>query len=100
MESYLVYEFIHHNFDEDIMEGIEFFGLYEEQEEAIKKANERVRIGLKENNVVLSEEISNIENPFEETNCIEMYREDDEIEAPIYSIMIEKLKLERKDENE
>lgn len=82
------------------MEEIEFSGLYEDQKEAIKKANERVRIGLKENNVVLSEEISNIENPFKETNCVEIYREDDEIEVPIYSILIKKIKLERKDKNE
>lgn len=100
MESYLVYEFINNNFDEGIIEEIEFIGLYEDKKEAIKKANERVRIGLKENDVVLSKDISNIENPFKETNCVEMYREDDEIEVPIYSIVIKKLKLERKDKNE
>ncbi len=100
MEGYLVYEFINHNFDEDILEEVEFFGLYEDKEEAIKKANERVQIGLKEYNVELSKEISNIENPFEKTNCVEMYREDGDMEVPIYSILIKKLKLERKNENE
>lgn len=47
---------------------------------------------------MLSEEISNTENPFEETDMVDMYREDDEIEAPIYSICIKKFKIGRKDE--
>ncbi len=34
MEIYLVYEFIYNNYDEDIEEGINFFGLYQNEEEA------------------------------------------------------------------
>lgn len=36
MDLYLVYEFTYHNFDEDIMECIDFFGLHENKEDAIK----------------------------------------------------------------
>ena len=38
MEIYLVYEFIYNNYDEDIEEGINFFGLYQNEEEAKKVA--------------------------------------------------------------
>lgn len=98
MELYLVYEFIYHNFDEDREEGIEFFGLHKSKEEAIKIANRRVKKGIKEYDVVLSKEISNIKNPFKETDMVDMYREDDNIEAPIYSICIKKFEIGRKDE--
>lgn len=98
MELYLVYEFIYHNFDEDREEGIEFFELHKSKEKARRVANKRVKKGIKEYDVVLSEEISNTDNPFEETDTVDMYREGDEIETPIYSICIKKFKIGRKDE--
>ncbi len=98
MELYLVYEFIYHNFDEDRQEGIEFFGIHKSKEKAVRIANKRVKKGIKEYDVVLSEEMSNTRNLFEKTDCVDMYREDDEIEAPIYSICIKKFKIGRKDE--
>ena len=97
MELYLVYEFIYHNFDEDRQEGIEFFGIHKSKEKAVRIANKRVKKGIKEYDVVLSEEMSNTRNLFEKTDCVDMYREDDEIEAPIYSICIKKFKIGRKD---
>lgn len=97
MELYLVYEFIYHNFDEDRQEGIEFFGIHKSKEKAIRIANKRVKKGIKEYDVVLSEEMSNTENLFEKTDCVDMYRDNDEIEAPIYSICIKKFKIGRKD---
>ncbi len=93
MELYLVYEFIYHNFDEDQEESIKFFGLYQDKKQAIKVANKRVKKGIKEYDVVLSDDISNAENPFNETNSVDMYRENDDIVAPIYSIYIKKLKM-------
>ena len=47
---------------------------------------------------MLSKEISNTRNPFKETDMVDMYREDDNIEAPIYSICIKKFEIGRKDE--
>ncbi len=69
-------------------------------EEAIKIANERVKKGIKEYDVVLEEEISNRENPFNEIDSVYMFRKNNEMESPIYSIHIKKFKKERKDENE
>lgn len=94
MEFYLVYEFIYHNFDEDRDENAQFFGLYNNREDAIKEAMERIDYGIKEYDVVLSpDDIQNKKNIFKENNSIEMYRDDDEFEVPIYSICIKKLEM-------
>lgn len=48
MDLYLVYEFTYNDFDENISERIDFFGLYEDREDAVKKALERVVKGYVE----------------------------------------------------
>lgn len=88
MEFYLVYEFIYHDFDEDRNENIEFFGLFNNKEDAIKKASERIDYGVKEFNVVLlPEDMLNKDNLFKENNGVELYR-NNQFDIPIYSIYI------------
>ncbi len=99
MEIYLVYEFIYNNYDEDIEEGINFFGLYQNEEEAKKIAERRIKVGKKENDVVLRD-ISNKKHPFEGANCVDMYRKDENLVSPIYSICIEKFIMKGNDKNE
>lgn len=95
MEVYLVYEFTYKNFDEDIEENIEFFGIFKNQDKAIEKANERIKIGLEESDVIIDKELENEENPFSKYNSVSMYRDDyEEYDPPIYSIKIEKLKIQ------
>lgn len=93
MEAYLLYEFINRNYDEDISEEVEIIGAYKDISTAIKKANERVKYGIEECNVIIDPSIKNQKNPFEETWCVEMYREGIENVA-IYSIIIKKLQVE------
>lgn len=91
MKLYLVYEFINHNYDEDLTEDVEFIGLYRNIREAKKIANERVEDGIKLYCVELAEG-ENKRNPFAKTNCVEMCRAGHP-ETIIYSICIKKLKL-------
>lgn len=100
MEVYLVYEFIYHNYDEDIEENIEFIGLYRNEKEAKKVARKRIKHGIKECNVVLSKNQTNKKDPFEKSNCVDMYRKNGEMVYPIYSIYIEKFNVKGKDKNE
>lgn len=94
MECYLVYEFIYHNFDEDIEENIEFFGLYKSKRDAVKKAMERIDYGIEKYDVVLSpEDYNKKKRIFSKNDSVEMYRDDDEFETSIYSIRIKKLKM-------
>lgn len=48
MDLYLLYEFTYHNYDDDIMECVDFFGLHKNKEDAIKEALERVIKGYVE----------------------------------------------------
>lgn len=52
MDLYLVYEFTYHNFDEDITEDVDFFGLYEDRKEAEKMGLKRILKGFDEAEVI------------------------------------------------
>lgn len=91
MILYLVYEFTHHNYDEDISEEVEFFGLYHTKREAKRVANERIQIGIIAYDVDLAEN-ENKRYPFAKTDCVEMCRTGCP-ERIIYSICIKELKL-------
>lgn len=93
MKVYLLYEFINRNYDEDILEEVKIIGAYRDISTAIKKANERVKYGIKEYNVEIKPSIKNKENPFKETWCVEMCRENTE-KVEIYSIIIKELEIE------
>jgi len=93
MTYFLVYEFTYFSYDEDIQEEILFHGLYNNKEEAIKKGNERIQMGIKDENVIVSKDIKNQENPFVEANCVEMCR-DDEDGRTVYTINIKEFKVE------
>ena len=91
MSCFLVYEFTYCSYDEDIPEDIIFCGLYKTIEEAIKKGNERVKIGIE--NVIVSKELIHRENPFLDTNSVEMCRDDEEVRT-VYTINIKEFKIE------
>lgn len=94
MKLYLVYEFTYNNMRECITEDIDFYGLFKNKDEAIRTANKRVKIGIKNNDVVIQNDVVDKKNPFNETDPIYMYREDyTEYESPIYSINIAMLKV-------
>lgn len=93
MSCFLVYEFTYCSYDEDIPEDIIFCGLYKTIEEAKKKGNERVKIGIENENVIVSKDLINRENPFIDTNCVEMCR-DDEDGRTVYTINIKEFKIE------
>ena len=96
MEMYLVYEFINSNMDECNIEDIEFFGIYDNETVAKNVAKERLDYGLNNCNVEIEEAFLNIDNPFETTNSVELYRENSNYESLIYSINIKKMKLNEK----
>ena len=52
MDLYLVYEFTYHSYDDDIMECVDFFGLYEDRKEAEKMGLERILKGFDEDEVI------------------------------------------------
>ena len=93
MSCFLVYEFTYCSNDEDIPEDIIFCGLYKTIEEAIKKGNERVKIGIENENVIVSKELIHREKPFLDTNSVEMCR-DDEDGRTVYTINIKEFKIE------
>ena len=93
MSCFLVYEFTYCSYDEDIPEDIIFCGLYKTIEEAIKKGNERVKIGIENENVIVSKELIHRGNPFLDTNSVEMCR-DDEDGRTVYTINIKEFKIE------
>ena len=93
MSCFLVYEFTYCSYDEDIPEDIIFCGLYKTIEEAIKKGNERVKIGIENENVIVSKDLINRDNPFLETNNVAMCR-DDEDGRTVYTINIKEFKIE------
>lgn len=93
MEVYLVYEFTYCSIDDCITEEIEFFGLFKNKDEAINKSKERINKGIKED-FVMSDDVTNKEDPFKETNSISMYRKDyEKDDSPIYSINIRMFKI-------
>lgn len=92
-EVYLLYEFVNRNYDEDILEEVEIIGIYSNISTALKKANERVKYGIEECNVVIDSSIKNKKNPFNETWCVEMCRQGVK-DATIYSIIIKRLQVE------
>lgn len=96
MEMYLVYEFINSNMDECTIEDIEFFGIYDDEKVARNIAKERLDFGLNKCNVEIEEEFLNMDNPFEITDSVELYRENSNYESLIYSINIKKMKLNEK----
>lgn len=93
MSCFLVYEFTYCSYDEDIPEDIIFCGLYKTKEDAIKKGNERVQIGIEKENVIVSKDLINRDNPFIDTNSVEMCR-DDEDGRTVYTINIKEFKIE------
>lgn len=70
-----------------------FFGLFPSKDKAIKKGNERIRIGIKDYDVKMSNYIKDKENPFYETDSVEMCRENLE-ERVVYTINIKEIELE------
>lgn len=95
MEVYLVYELTYKNFDEGLEESVEFFGIFKNQDKAIEKANERIKIGIIESDVIVDKELENEENLFNKYNSVLMYRDDyEEYDPPIYNIGIEKFKIQ------
>lgn len=93
MTYFLVYEFTYCSFDEDIPENILFLGLYKNKEDAVKKGNERVKNGIENENVIVSKDLINRDNPFVVTNSVEMCR-DDEDGRTVYTINIKEFKVE------
>ena len=93
MSYFLVYEFTYCSFDEDIPEDILFLGLYKTREDAVKKGNERIKVGIEDFNVIVSKDLINRENPFIDTNSVEMCR-DDEDGRTVYTINIKEFKVE------
>lgn len=93
MTYFLVFEFTYCSFDEDIPEDILFFGFHTNREDAIKKGNERIKVGIEKCNVIVSKDLKNRENPFLETNSVEMCRDDEEGRT-VYTINIKEFKVE------
>lgn len=93
MSYFLVYEFTYCSYDEDIPEDIIFCGLYKTKEDAIKKGNERVQLGIENENVIVSKDLIHREEPFIDTNSVEMCR-DDEDGRTVYTINIKEFKIE------
>lgn len=93
MSYFLVYEFTYCSYDEDISEDIIFCGLYNNKEDAIKKGNERVQIGIENENVIVSKDLIHREEPFIDTNSVEMCR-DDEDGRTVYTINIKEFRIE------
>ena len=93
MELFLVYEFVYCSYDEDIIEEILFFGLHSNRDDAVKEGNERIQNGIENEDVIVSKDITNRENPFAERDCVEMCR-DDEDGNTVYTINIKKFKVE------
>ena len=93
MSYFLVYEFTYCSYDEDIPENIIFCGLYKTKEDAIKKANESVQIGIEKENVIVSKDLINRDNPFVDTDSVEMCRDYDDGRT-VYTINIKEFKIE------
>ena len=100
MELFLVYEFVYHDFDDDRNEEIEFHGLYTDRELASKIANKRVKYGLKNFNVIIDPDITDKTNLFKNRDTVSIYRDEENLDLPVYDITIKKLKLEGRNKNE
>ena len=87
MELYLVYEFTYSNPDEYIDERVDFIKLCKTEDEAKEIANEQVKLGIKNNDVVVDPKIE----PFSERYSVSMYRANDE-DVDVYSIKIKRRK--------
>lgn len=89
MELYLVYEFTYSNPDEYIDERVDFIKLCKTEDEAKKIANEQVKLGIKNNDVVVDPEIES----FSERYSVSMCRANDE-DVEVYSINIKKFRID------
>lgn len=92
MKIYLVYEKEYADFENGLDDEVYIEAAYKSKRRAIRKAKELLR-KAKDKNLYVDEIITNKRNPFKINNCVDFYKEKEEQEYRVSSIIIEETKL-------
>lgn len=92
MVIYIVYQKYYSDFETGSDDAVYIECGYKNKRKAIKKAKELVN-QAKSNNLYIDECIRNKKNPFKNNNWIDLYKEQEEQEERVSSIVMEEIKL-------
>lgn len=92
MIIYIVYQKFYADFENSLDDEVYIECGYKNKRKAIKKAKELIN-QAKSEYLYIDEDISNKRNPFKNNNWVDLYKEENEQETRVSSIIMEEIKL-------
>ena len=91
MVIYIIYQKFYADFETGEDEAVFIECGYKNRRKAIRKAKELVNKA--KTNFYIDNSIKNKKNPFKTTNCVDLYKEKEEQENKVSSVVMEEIKL-------
>ena len=91
MIIYVIYQKFYADFENGEDDAVFIECGYKNRRKAIRKAKEL--LNKAKSNFYIDNDIKNKKNPFKNTNCVDLYKEEEEQENRVSSIVMEKIKL-------
>ncbi len=92
MIIYLIYQMYYADFENGEDDAVYVDCGYKNKRKAVKKAKQLLD-NEKSHGYYIDEYISNKRNPFKNNNCVDLYREENDQEEKVSSIIMEEIKL-------
>ena len=92
MIIYIVYQKFYADFENGLDDEVYIECGYKNKRKAVKKAKELMN-HAKSNHLYIDEDIRNKRNPFKNNNWVDLYKEENEQEERVSSIVMEEIKL-------